>query len=560
MSYTVGNYLADRLVQIGLKEHFAIAGDYNLVLLDQLLENTNLKQIYDCNELNCGFAAEGYARANGAACCVVTFSVGMISAMNSAMGGAYAENFPVLCVSGSPNSNDYGSGHVLHHTIGGSEYHYQMEMVRHLTCAAESITQAADAPAKIDHVIRTMLLKQKPAYLDIACNVADAECARPGPVESILPRIHTDETSLKAAVTKILSRIENSKNVVVYIGPGVRPAKAQKDAIALADRLGCAVVNGGAAMALFPGEHPQYRGTYWGDVSTGEADRLVKEADTLIVLGPNWNDYSTVGWAAWPKGDHVITLDMDSVSAEKEVFSGIPMNMVLKALSAGVPARPASAEKSRAPKFDYPVADPAKPLDNTEMARQIQGLLTSNTTIFAETGDSWFNVEQMNWPNGLRIESEMQWGHIGWSIPSGFGNAVGSPDRQHIIMCGDGSFQLTAQEVGQMVRYKLPVMIFLIDNKGYGIEIAIHDGPYNYIQNWNYSRIMDVFNGTPGNGGLGLKATTGGELAEAIRQAQANREGPTLIQCCIPSNSFTDKLAVWGHQVARNNSRPPVIK
>ena len=57
---SIGSYLATRLEQIGLKHHFAVAGDYNLVLLDQLLLNKNIQQVYCCNELNCAFAAEGY--------------------------------------------------------------------------------------------------------------------------------------------------------------------------------------------------------------------------------------------------------------------------------------------------------------------------------------------------------------------------------------------------------------------------------------------------------------------------------------------------------------------
>jgi indolepyruvate decarboxylase len=80
--YTVGSYLAARLSQIGLKHHFAVAGDYNLALLDELLKQPDLKQVYCSNELNCGFSAEGYARANGAAAAVVTFSVGALLAFN----------------------------------------------------------------------------------------------------------------------------------------------------------------------------------------------------------------------------------------------------------------------------------------------------------------------------------------------------------------------------------------------------------------------------------------------------------------------------------------------
>ena len=91
---TVGSYLATRFEQIGLLHHFVVPGDYNLILLDRLLDNPKRTQIGCTNELNCSFAAEGYARANGIAACVVTFSVGAFSAFNG-IGGAYAENLPV---------------------------------------------------------------------------------------------------------------------------------------------------------------------------------------------------------------------------------------------------------------------------------------------------------------------------------------------------------------------------------------------------------------------------------------------------------------------------------
>jgi len=107
MTYTVGSYIAIRLSQIGLKHHFAVAGDFNLVLLDQLLTNKDLEQVYCCNELNCGYSAEGYARANDAAA-VVTFSISGLSAI-AAIPGAYAENLPVILTSSPPNTNDHAT-------------------------------------------------------------------------------------------------------------------------------------------------------------------------------------------------------------------------------------------------------------------------------------------------------------------------------------------------------------------------------------------------------------------------------------------------------------------
>ena len=112
-SYTVGNYLAARFEDIGLKHYFMVPGDYNIVLLDQLLWNKNVQQIGCCNELNAAYAAEGYARVKGVGAVVTTFNVGAFSALNG-VAGAYAESLPVIFVSAGYNTNDPRANHLLH--------------------------------------------------------------------------------------------------------------------------------------------------------------------------------------------------------------------------------------------------------------------------------------------------------------------------------------------------------------------------------------------------------------------------------------------------------------
>ena len=92
---TVGSYLAQRLEEVGVRDYFAIPGDFNLSLLDELLKNPRLKMINCCNELNAGYAADGYAREKGVAALVLTFGVGGLSAVN-AVAGAFAEELPVI--------------------------------------------------------------------------------------------------------------------------------------------------------------------------------------------------------------------------------------------------------------------------------------------------------------------------------------------------------------------------------------------------------------------------------------------------------------------------------
>ena len=106
-----------------------------------------------------------------------------------------------------------------------------------------------------------------------------------------------------------------------------------------------------------------------------------------------------------------------------------------------------------------------------------------------------------------------------------------------------------------MIRLKLPVLIFLVNNHGYTIEVEIHDGPYNSVKNWDYAGLMQAFNAADGRG-LGLLATNGGELAGAIEKGLAHSGGPTLIECIIDRDDCTRDLLEWGTIIAAANSRP----
>jgi pyruvate decarboxylase len=556
--YTVGSYLAARLSQIGLKHHFAVAGDFNLVLLDQLLTNKDLQQVYCCNELNCGYGAEGYARACGAAAAVVTFSVGGLSAIN-AIGGAYAENLPVILVSGAPNTNDRANEHLLHHTLATHDFSYQLEIAKKLTCAAVAITSATDAPHQIDYAIRAALREKKPAYIEIACNIAAAPCAPPGPISAVIAEDPSDPETLEAAVAAAAKILARSQKPVLLIGSKLRAADAEKQAIALAEALGCAVTVMAAAKSFFPEDHPQFAGIYWGEISTPGAREIGDWADAVVCLGTVFNDYSTVGWTAMPSGAGVLTADLNQVYFDGHDFGRIHLRDFLSGLASKVQKRDATIieyQRIRAePRPDIPAKPDAK-LTRTEVVRQIQSLLTANSTVLAETGDSWFNGVKLKLPGGARFEIEMQWGSIGWSVPATFGYAMGAHGRRVIAMIGDGSFQLTAQELAQIIRHTLPVIIFLMNNHGYTIEVEIHDGPYNNIKNWDYAGLINAFNAEDGCG-RGIRVTNGGGLADAIKVALANHAGPTLIECIIDRDDCSPDLISWGRRVAAANARLP---
>src|SRR5215469_8009310 len=95
---SVGDYLLTRLHECGIEAIFGVPGDFNLTLLEQLMQRTGMQWVGNCNELNAAYAADGYARMKGAGALIVTYGVGDLSAVNG-IAGSFAEHVPVVCIS-----------------------------------------------------------------------------------------------------------------------------------------------------------------------------------------------------------------------------------------------------------------------------------------------------------------------------------------------------------------------------------------------------------------------------------------------------------------------------
>lgn len=566
MATTVGHYLATRLEQIGLEHYFQVPGDYNLQLLDELLKNDNLKMVSCTNELNASYASEGYARANGASACVITFNVGAFSALNG-VAGAYAERLPMIFISAGYNTNDEASGRFLHHTIGTTDYSYQEEMFRPVTCKTVRILTAEEAPAKIDDAVATALRESKPCYIEIASNLADAEC--PEPQAKQFPRaweLPYDADAVEQAADAVAKQLNAAEKPILLAGPHLRPYGAIDAFKRLAEALGCAVAVQPNAKGFFPEDHPQYIGHYLGTSSAPGAEAMVDLSDCVLAAGPMFTDYSTVGWTTTvPNDSGYIAIAEDGVTTPEGNYTNLPIAPVLDVVAQKVEKNSATIEQYNrddvtGEQAEYTPAADGEQLTRAEMVHQINELIAQDSTLFAETGDSWFNGMHMQLPGGAGFEIEMQWGAIGWSVPSAHGYAVAKGNDHHtILMVGDGSFQLTAQEVCNMIRYQDNITVIVVNNKGYVIESALHEGPYNYYKNWDYAALMDAFNAEDGEG-IGITATTAGELRDALRTASENTHRPVLIEAQIPHDDMTQDLVKWGKPVSAAIGRAPADK
>jgi pyruvate decarboxylase len=318
------------------------------------------------------------------------------------------------------------------------------------------------------------------------------------------------------------------------------------------------------AKGFFPEDHPQYIGIYWGPVSSPGCAAVMDRADVILAAGPVFSDYTTAGWTGEPPAEKMINVSARDVRFTDAEYTNVAMADFLAGLAKNVHGNDATlTEFHRIATAPAELAardgDASAQLTRAELWHQIEEDLDPKSTLLCEGGDSWLSGAFTRLPGGARFEIEMQWGSLGWACPASFGYAMGlEADRRLVSVIGDGSFQMTAQEVANMIRHGQETMIFLVNNRGYVSESAIHDGPYNYFKNWDYAGLIDAWNADDGHG-LGLTAATGGELADAISKARKHKGGPVLIECQIAHDDCSPQLIEWGARVGRANTRqhPP---
>lgn len=555
---SVGQYLAKRLEDLGLTDFFAIPGDFNLTLLDEILKNPRLRMINCCNELNMGYAADGYARDKGMAAMVLTFAVGGLSAIN-AVAGAYAEGLPVLVISGGPNLDSLARNRIVHHTRAKPQEGEHCVRTVYQAIAAHSVVirDAATAAFYIDEAIRIAMTQSRPVYLEIACNLAATPISLPNPVD-LKPARHSDPGSLAAALDHAAGFLNQAQSPVLVAGGRLRSAKAMEAFRHLASASGYGVACMPNAKSFFPEEDPQFIGIYWGSVSSPGCREVVESSDAYLFAAPIFSDYTTVGFTTLIRPERLIDASLNRIVIAGQSYHGIHLPEFLSGLATRLKSNPASRTAyGQIHEVIAPLATTpetlGQPITTRRLFHHIGGMLDDRTTIVAETGDSWFNGMDLRLPAGCRFEIQMQYGSIGWSVGACLGLMLADPGRRVVGLIGDGSFQMTAQEVSTMLRYRCGGIIFLLNNGGYTIEVKIHDGPYNALQGWKYAQLVEVFKDQAP--GWGCVVRTEKDLVDAIAKARTF-EGLSFIEVILDPKDCNKSLLAWGTAVADYNSRP----
>ncbi|WP_434639441.1 alpha-keto acid decarboxylase family protein [Klebsiella sp. I138] len=549
-TYTIGDYLLDRLVDCGIDRLFGVPGDYNLQFLDRVIAHQALGWVGCANELNAAYAADGYARIKGAGALLTTYGVGELSALNG-VAGSYAEHIPVLHIVGAPSTGAQQRGELLHHTLGDGDFTHFSRMSEQITCTQATLT-AGNACHEIDRVLSDMLTHHRPGYLMLPADVAKAKATPPARRLEI-EGPPADENQL-AGFREYAGQMLRSSRQVSLLADFLAQRYGLQDTLRVwvaKTPIACATMLMGKG--LFDEQQRGFVGTYSGIASAPQTREAIENADTIICVGTRFTDTITAGFTQHLPLERTIEIQPFAVRVGDRWFSRIPMDQalgVLMTLSASL-----SAEWTL-PACSAPEVGSVTGGNLTQGSfwSTVQEQLRPGDIILADQGTAAFGVAALKLPSDATLLVQPLWGSIGFTLPAAYGAQTAAPGRRVVLIVGDGAAQLTIQELGSMLRDKQNPLILLLNNEGYTVERAIHGAEqrYNDIALWDWNRLPEAF--APDVPSRCWRVTRTEELEEAMAESIGS-DKLTLVEVMLPKMDIPDFLRAVTQALEERNSR-----
>ena len=541
--YTIADYLFDRVAEAGASEVFGVPGDFNLTFLDNVLASDKLRWVGNTNELNAGYAADGYARERGFAAMVTTFGVGELSAIN-ATAGSFAEYAPVLHIVGAPSTALQDSKRRIHHSLGDGVFNHFIKMVEPVTVARAQITPE-NAASEIDRVIRLILKKHRPGYLLLSPDVAKTPIYPPTTKLIDSEEDITSQAALADFKQALIEFLPN-KTTTLMADLMVHRLGLQNQLKALIADTDIPYTTLSWGKTLLDENSERWAGTYAGVASRPVVKDMVENCECLIKIGVQYTDTTTAGFSQDIDENVVVDLHYERASIAGKNFAPIALKDALKTLhevmTSDINIVPKQFCEEVKPHEQHGKDDEA--IRQDDLWHIIANALDDKNLVFSEQGTAYFGISDVRLPEGVTSYGQPMWGSIGYTLPASLGGAIASPHKRSILLIGDGSALLTIQEIAVMIQERINPVIVLINNDGYTVERAIHgeNQYYNDIPKCDWQLMPRAFGATDNNSLL-LKAETAGELKDALKQAAAAKDKLVMLEVIAGKHDIPPLLA-----------------
>ena len=248
---------------------------------------------------------------------------------------------------------------------------------------------------------------------------------------------------------------------------------------------------------------PNFGGVYAGDGSNAGVRERVESADLVLSIGAIKSDFNTAGFTYRVSQLKCVDFHSNYVRVRYSEYPGVRMNGVLRKITSKIGQL--NVIKGPSPSNQIPHSEAQSSnqvITHAWLWPRMGQWLREKDIVITETGTSNFGIFETRFPKDVIAISQVLWGSIGYATGACAGAALAAKEmgiKRTILFTGDGSFQLTVQEVSTMVRHGLNPILFVICNEGFTIERMIHgmDASYNDIQPWNFTELLSTFGAKP---------------------------------------------------------------
>ncbi|KAH6887074.1 thiamine diphosphate-binding protein [Thelonectria olida] len=572
----LAEYLFRRLTELGVRSIHGVPGDYNLSALDYL-KPLGLHWVGNANELNAGYAADGYARIKGIAALLTSFGVGELSALNT-IAGAYSEKAPVVHIVGTPLRAAQENKACLHHSLGDGNLRVFADIYKSVTVAQANLINPDTATAMIDATLRECILQSRPVYIELPTDMVKTKVPPPSSqIDLTIPGY--DTTAEDAAVETILERIRISKQPLILVDGFAARFNAQKEINDLIRKTSFPSLTTPFGKGLIDERLPNFHGMALGLAGDELPQSWLSQCDLVLHFGPLKSDVNTFGYTALPNPEVTVTFEKYSVhfgDSGKLVHSISSQSLLGKLLKSSVTLQrlqpepyPNNHSTPREALQCLPESSGSSPLEQKEFWLRMSEFLRPEDIILTETGTSSHGGQSLVLPEKTTLINSSIWLSIGYTLAACQGAALAqremveagqkAPGRT-ILFEGDGSLQMTAQAISDIIKNKLDVIIFVVNNDGYTVERLIHGfyASYNDIQPWRNLEAASYFGARIGDASYPVttgRASTWGEL-EAILNAPTAQlgKGLTMIEVMMDIADAPVSLKRTSEYVKRRNA------
>ena len=523
---------------------FGLVGTTTNSIVTELPGRTDIKFLDTRHEEGAAFMAYGYARASGKpAACVTTSGPGSINLLTG-ISLAYKGRAPVIVIGG-----DTAQEYIYR---DGAQAFDLVNLFKPVTKLSLEVNQAKRIPEMIQYAFRHALSgKQGPVFLDIPRDLIDgqtieANIQAPESYRAVNGRVEGDAQAIQQAVELLRS----AKRPVLLAGGGVVDSEASDDAVELAELLDMTLVPSYGHNDAIPNSHRLYIGPPGGRGS-GEAAIAITQADVILALGTRINQGSTSwNYNVVNRETKIIQVDIDSQEIGRNYPVAVGMvgdakavaQQLLRALREEFPeGRPnpewrASTEslaQQRRTRLDAEKDIPGDPMMPQRVYPELSKVLPPDCMVTLDAGVSaGLAYDRLAFEMPRTMFNYAGQGGLGMGLCVGLGTKLGRPDRPAISIQGDGGFLYTSQELNTAVRWSIPLVSIVLNNRCHGAEKAqqqrLFDGKYIGVdlESPRFDKLAEVY------GAKGYYVERPEDIADTVRDALA-QNGPSVVEIPI---------------------------